>query len=170
MKTLLPLLLILLTGCTALPKYNYQSQASNDPVFIFGDRFGESAISSPARLFSINTKDAASNKCADFDLVGTTSNNWLRFNPSTIKIKTPVGKAVAIRGIYFYAATAANAKAPVTTCEPPALTFVPKVAATYSVDVDTSRSGCVLSIVRKMPDGQKEQVDGLTELPDCREQ
>jgi len=44
MKILLPLLFILLAGCTALPKYNYQSQAGTDPVFIFGDRFGESAI------------------------------------------------------------------------------------------------------------------------------
>lgn len=167
MKTLLLLLLILLTGCTALPKYNYQSQSSNDPVIIFGDRFGESAISSPARSFSINTKDAAVNICADFDFVGTASNNWIRFNPPTIKINTPVGKAVAIRGVYFYSASAENAKAPVTTCEPSVLMFLPQVAAIYSVDVDTTHNDCSLSIVQKLPNGQQEKVEGITVLPAC---
>ncbi|MBU1426197.1 MAG: hypothetical protein KKH12_13540 [Gammaproteobacteria bacterium] len=169
MKTFLSLLIILLTGCTALPRYNYQSQSSSDPVIIFGDRFGESAISSPARSFSINTKDAAANICTDFDFVGTTSDHWMRLNSSTIQIKAPVGRAVAIRGVYFYSATAVNTQAPVTTCEPPVLMFPPKAAAIYSVDVDTAHNNCSLSIVQKLPNGQQEKVEGLTVLPACRD-
>jgi hypothetical protein len=59
MKKILPLLLILLSGCTVLPKYNYQSQANIDPEIVFGDRFGGGTVTSPARTFKINTKDVA---------------------------------------------------------------------------------------------------------------
>lgn len=170
MKLLIPLFLILLSGCTALPKYNYQSQASNDPVFIFGDRFGEGSISSPARSFTINIKDAASNKCADFESVGTTSNHWMRLNSPTIQIKTPAGKVVVIRGIYVFSSTAVSNKVPITICESSALAFLPKEGASYSVDVDTANNVCALSIVKKLPNGQLEKVEGLTVLPACQEQ
>jgi hypothetical protein len=75
MKKLTPIFLIVLSGCTTLPKYNYQSRASTDPVIVFGDRFGGGAVNSPARSFGVNTKDAASNMCIDFEVVGTTSNH-----------------------------------------------------------------------------------------------
>jgi hypothetical protein len=163
MKKTLPLLLLLLTGCAATgAKYNYQSEVSTDPSYIFGDRFGGGSVNSPARSFAVNTRDAQANKCADFDWVGTTSNHWMKVNPKTIAIKTPTGKAVAIRSNYIYS----NGFI-MTTCTPPVITFMPKDAATYSVDVETVDKKCTVSVVQKLPDGQTEKVDGVTDLPAC---
>lgn len=164
MNKMLALLLILLSGCTTIPKYSYQSQASNDPEFIFGDRFGGDSINSPARTFSINIKDATSNTCSDFSMVGVTSNNWLIKKPA-IQLKTPSGKQVSIRGTYLLHPA---------SCEPPTLIFAPKDGATYSVDVqatypDPTHIYCMLSIVQKMPDGKQEQVSGITVLPSCKD-
>jgi hypothetical protein len=131
MKKLLPLFLILISGCVSQPKYDNQSLASTDPVIVFGDRLGGSAINSPARSFGVNTKDAASNKCADFEEVGTASNHWMRIRPRTIQIRTPTGKAVAIRGLYFYSSGVI-----VASCVPPALQFTPKEGARYSIDIE----------------------------------
>jgi hypothetical protein len=131
MKKILVLLLILLSGCTTLPKYNYQSQAGTDPVIVFGDRFGGGAVNSPARSFSVNTKDAASNMCIDFEVVGTTSNHWMRINSRTIQIRTPTGKAVVIRGNYSY-----NSGSIIASCSPPPLLFNPKEKASYSIDIE----------------------------------
>lgn len=131
MKKLLVLFPILLFGCTTTSKYNYQPQASTDPIFTFGDRFGGGAINSPSRSFAVNTKDAASNMCADFEEVGTTSNHWTRIRQRTIRIKTPTGKAIAIRGAYFYSSGSI-----IATCVPPALLFTPKDAASYSIDIE----------------------------------
>lgn len=164
MNKILPLFLILLSGCTAIPKYNYQSQANTDPTIIFGDRFGRGSVNSPARSFAIDAKDAVLNKCADFEVVGTTSNHWMKLNSPTIQIKTPAGKELAIRGNYVYSSGTL-----ITTCAPPVLMFLPKEAATYSVDIETANNKCVLSIVQKLPDGQQEKVDGTTVLPGCRD-
>jgi hypothetical protein len=101
MKKILPLLLILLSGCTVLPKYNYQSQANIDPEIVFGDRFGGGTVTSPARTFKINTKDVAVNKCTDFTVVGTTSNHWMGVVPRTVNIKVPAGMTVSIAGSYL---------------------------------------------------------------------
>ena len=131
MKKLLHLFLILLSGCTTLPKYNYQSQSSTDPVIVFGDRFGGGSINSPARSFGIDTKDVLSNKCADFEVVGTTSNHWMRINSRTIQIRTPTGKAVVIRGNYSYSSGSISA-----SCSPPALLFTPKEGVNYSIDIE----------------------------------
>jgi hypothetical protein len=131
MKKFLVPFLILLSGCTTLPKYNYQSQASTDPVIVFGDRFGGGAVNSPARSFGVNTKDAASNMCIDFEVVGTTSNHWMRINSKTIQIKTPTGKPVAIRGSYLYSSGSI-----IATCAPPALLLMPKDGASYSIDIE----------------------------------
>lgn len=160
MKIFLTLFSVLLVGCTALPKYTYQSQTGNDPTFIFGDRFGGDAVHGPGRIFAINVKDAISNKCADFALVGSTSNNWTKLNPPTVEIKTPAGKVVAIRGTFMYGGT---------TCEPPTLSFVPKDAAIYSVDVKTTYNKCTLSIVQKLADSQQRAVEGLNVLTGCKD-
>jgi hypothetical protein len=163
MKKTLPLLLLLLTGCAATaPKYNYQSQVNTDPSYVFGDRFGGGSVKSPARSFAVNTKDAQANKCADFAVVGTTSNHWMKVVPRTIEIKTPTGKAVAIRSHYNYSNGFIN-----TTCTPDVITFMPKDAATYSVDVETVDKKCTLSVVQKLPNGQTEKVDGVTVVPGC---
>lgn len=160
MKTFLPLLL-LLSGCAAMPKYAYQSQTSTDPVMVFGDRFGGGPVHSPSRTFAVNIKDAVSNKCADFASVGITSNNWIKINPPTIEIKAPAGNAVAIRGTYFYGTS---------TCLSPVRMFTPKEGAIYSVDIETTYNTCALSIVQKFPDGEHGSVEGLTVLPACKVQ
>jgi hypothetical protein len=160
MKYLLPLFLTLLSGCAALPKYAYQSQTSNDPVFVFGDRFGGGPVHSPTRTFAVNIKDAVSNKCADFASVGITSNNWIKLNSPTIEIKTPAGKPVSIRGTYLYGTS---------TCLSPVRMFTPKEGAIYSVDIETTYNTCSLSIVQKLPNGQQGMVDGITVLPVCKD-
>lgn len=165
MKTFLPLFLILLTGCTTAPRYTYQSQTNTDSVFVFGDRFGGGAVNSPARSFGINTKDAAANRCADFEEVGTTSNHWMRLKSRTLEIKTPAGKAVTIRSNYLYSSGII-----IISCVPQPLMFIPNEGAIYSVDVEMINRTCQLSIVKKLPNGQLEKVEGLTVLPACQEQ
>lgn len=165
LKTLLPFFLILLSGCTTAPRYTYQSQTNTDPVFVFGDRFGGGSVNSPARSFGINTKDAAANRCADFEEVGTTSNHWMHLNSRTKEIKTPAGKAVTIRSNYLYSSGII-----IISCVPPPLMFIPNEGAIYSVDIDMIKRTCQLSIVRKSPNGQLEKVEGLTLLPVCKEQ
>jgi hypothetical protein len=160
------LLAVLLSGCgTAIPKYNYQSQANTDPAIVFGDRFGGGTVNSPARAFAVNTKDAESNKCADFEEVGTTSNHWMRVSPQTIQINTPAGKAVAIRGNYLYSSGII-----ITTCTPTSLIFFPKDAAIYSVDIEITHKQCQFSVVQKLPNGQQEKIEGITILPNCKAQ
>jgi hypothetical protein len=163
MKRILPLLLILLTGCATAPKYNYQSQSGTDPQFIFGDRFGGGSVNSPARSFKINTTDAALNKCTDFAIVGTTSNHWMHVVPKTVEIKAPAGKSVSISSGYNYSNGFSN-----TTCAPPTLMFSPQEGTVYSVDIETVGGKCALSIVRKLPDGKQEPVSGITVLPACK--
>lgn len=165
MKKTLPLLLIvLMSGCAApLPKYNYQSQVSADPEFVFGDRFGGGSVTSPARSFDINTLDPALNKCGDYSNVGTTSNHWMKVVPRTIQIKTPAGKAVGIAGGYLL-----NTGFSSTSCLPPLIMFTPKDGAVYSVDVEMIENRCSLSVVQKMPDGKQEPVSGITVLPACK--
>lgn len=164
MKYLLPLLLILLTGCTTVPNYSYQSSGVTDPAFVFGDRFGGGSVNSPARSFGINTKDAVANRCVDFEEVGTTSNHWMRFKSRTIEIQTLAGKAVAIRGNYLYSSGTL-----ITTCAPSPLMFIPKEGASYSVDVEMINRKCQLSIVQKLPNGQQGMVEGLTDMPGCKD-
>ena len=164
MKIYLALFFILLSGCTTVPKYSYQSQASTDPVFVFGDRFGGGSVNSPARSLGINTKDAAANRCADFEEIGTTSNHWMRLKSPTIQIKTPAGRAIAIRSSYLYSSGTI-----ITTCVPSPLMFIPREGATYSVDVEMIKRACQLSIVQKLSDGQQEKVDGVTVLPVCKD-
>lgn len=164
MKKLLPLIIILLSGCTILPKYNYQSQISADPEIILGDRLGGGSVTSPARTFKINIKDADANKCTDFAIVGTTSNHWMGVAPKSIKIRVPAGKAVLISGTYFLSTGFSN-----TSCTPLTLMFLPKDALSYSIDIDTTDNKCNLSIVRKTADEQGEKVDGITALPSCKE-
>lgn len=163
MKRILPLLLILLTGCATTPKYNYQSQSGADPQFIFGDRFGGGSVNSPARSFKINTTDAAFNKCTDFAYVGTTSNHWMHVVPKTVEIKVPTGKSVSISSGYNYSNGVTT-----STCTPPILMFSPQEGTVYSVDIETIASKCALSIVRKLPDGKQEPVSGITVLPACK--
>jgi hypothetical protein len=164
MKILISLFLILLTGCTTVPKYSYQSQTSTDPVFVFGDRFGGGSVNSPARSFGINTEDAVANRCADFEEVGTTSNHWMRLKSRTIEIKTPAGKAITLRSSYLYSSGTL-----ITTCAPSPLMFTPKEGASYSVDVEMINRKCQLSIVEKLPNGQQGMVDGVTVLPVCKD-
>ena len=164
MNNLILLFVILLSGCASTPKYSYQSQADADPVFIFGDRFGGGSVNSPARSFGINAKDAVANRCADFEEVGTTSNHWMRLKSPTIQIKTPAGRAVAIRGNYLYSSGII-----ITTCVPSPLMFIPKDGSTYSVDVEMIKRTCSLSVVQKLPNGQQEKVDGITIFPTCKD-
>ncbi len=164
MKRTLPLLLIALSGCAAAPKYNYQSQTSTDPTIIFGDRFGGGSVTSPARNFNINIKDAAANKCADAALVGTTSNNWAKINPPTIEIKVPSGKPISVTGFSLL-----NTLAGISTCVPPPLMFSPKEGGTYSIDINAFDTPCVLSIVQKLPEGKLEKVTDITTLPQCKD-
>ena len=171
MKTILPLFIVLLTGCVTVPKYNYQSEASADPTFIFGDRFGGGSVNGPARSFVIRVKNLASNKCAvpsDFTFVGTTSNNWAGVFSPTIQIKSPAGKMVVIGGNSEFSGASARGIA-TTTCHGGVVTFLPKDAATYSVDIEQGGNTCHLSILQKLENGQQENVVGLTDMPKCLE-
>jgi hypothetical protein len=164
MKKILPLFLVaLLSACAPFPKYNYQSQASPDPEFIFGDRFGGGSISSPARTFDVNIVDPVQNKCDDYTRVGTTSNHWMRMAPKTIQIKTPAGKAVALSGGYLLSTGYSS-----TSCLPPVIMFSPEDGATYSVDIELVDKRCKLSIVQRLPDGKESVVSGGTVLPVCQ--
>jgi hypothetical protein len=164
MKKCLPLLLVvLLSACAPLSKYNYQSQASSDPEFIFGDRFGGGSVTSPARSFKVNIVDPNLNKCSDYAVVGTTSNHWMGTASKTIQIKTPAGKAVALSGGYVLSTGFS-----ITTCMPPAVRFFPKNGSTYSVDVGVIDKRCMLSIVQRLPDGKDEPVSGETLGSDCQ--
>lgn len=164
MKKFLPLLLIvLLSACAPLSKYNYQSQASPDPEFIFGDRLGGGSVTSPARSFEINIVDPNLNKCSDYAIIGTTSNHWMGAVPKTIQIKTPAGKAVALSGRYFLSTGFSS-----TSCIPPVVRFSPKNGSTYSVDIGIVDRRCMLSIVQRLPDGKDEAVSGETLLSACQ--
>lgn len=164
MKAFTLLILILLTGCTTLPKYNYQSQANIDPEIIFGDRFGGGKVTSPARSFKVNTNDVLGNRCSEFSIVGTTSNHWMGVVPKSVQIKVPAGRAVSIAGAYMLSTGYSN-----TSCTPPTLMFLPKDSATYSVDIETNEKSCVLRVVQKMANGQLDNVDGIENLPNCKD-
>jgi hypothetical protein len=118
MKRVLPLLFILLAGCSSSLKYNYQSQSKSDPQIIFGDRFGGSVLNGPSRHFSVNIINAPLHKCADIAYVGAASSDWLAPVSKTIEIKVPAKKAVSVFGSYLL--TSPNSK---VSCAPPCSCF-----------------------------------------------
>ncbi len=164
MKKILPFLLVVpLLGCASSVKYDYKSATSTDPEFIFGDRFGGGAISSPARSFDVNTGDLASNKCSDYARVGTTSNHWMGVAPKTIQVKVPAGKPVAVAAGYL-----ASSGSSMSSCLPPIVKLQPKDRATYSIDIAIINKLCMLSIVEKLPDGKTAPVPDLAVMPACQ--
>jgi hypothetical protein len=159
MKIILSLMLILLTGCNALPKYQYESQSSIDPTIIFGDRVGDHAISGHHQIFDMNIIDAASNKCGDFNRAAFTSNNYMRIWPMSIQIKIPAGRSLAIRG---------SVGAPSYSCAPPTRIFMPKDGVTYGVNIALIGDKCFLNIVETRENSQDVTVSDLTALPVCQ--
>lgn len=109
--------------------------------------------------FSINVKDAATNKCGDFAGVGMTSNDWMRMFPTTREARTPAGRQVAIRG---------GIGGERFSCAPPINVFAPKDGATYGVDVALVADKCYLRIVQILENKQEVPVDGVSILPACK--
>jgi hypothetical protein len=145
------ILVILLSGCVA--PYSYKSISNNDPEIVFGERMGDVGN----RGFNIKVIDVSARDCKDFTNAGVVSNNNKYFD-KTKTIRTPAGKAIAIRSYLTL---------PGATCQPGVKMFTPESDGKYSVDIGVTGNICFLSIARIDKSGKIEEVKDFTVLPEC---
>ncbi|MBU1425064.1 MAG: hypothetical protein KKH12_11280 [Gammaproteobacteria bacterium] len=145
------ILAILLSGCVA--PYSYKSISNNDPEIVFGERMGDVGN----RGFNVKVNDISARDCKDFTNVGVVSNNNKYFD-KTKTIRTPAGKAIAIRSYLTFAGA---------TCQPGVKMFTPKTDGKYSVDIGLTGNICFLSIAEIDRSGKIEEVKEYTVLPEC---
>ncbi len=134
---------LVISGCSTIAPYEYQSTSTEDPTLIFGDRFRGSSLSSPSKIFSIDVD--GTKQCNQYKRAAALSDHWvgkLYGADGTTQVHVPAEKTVQLKALYSRTNDNKTYR-----CDLDPVAFNPARGKTYSVDIKENLGFCSLSVV-----------------------